>query len=109
VIDVIAGRHGIGMAPASVRFPDEQAGMMGVMWIRRYIRAADVAQIVEAAKIFVRNGRQVSEGARRWPGESRLIIEPGNAAARNRWDRLSKIEQPTHVKGVNFSDALTRA
>jgi hypothetical protein len=51
VIDLIAGRHGIGMAPASVRFPDEQAGMMGVMWIRLYIRTADVAEVGEVAKI----------------------------------------------------------
>jgi hypothetical protein len=51
VIDVIAGRHGIGMAPASVHFPDEQAGMMGVSSGIVYIRTADVAEVVEAAKI----------------------------------------------------------
>lgn len=51
MIDLIAGRHGIGMAPASVRFPDEQAGMMGVMWMRRYVSATDVAEVGEVAKI----------------------------------------------------------
>jgi hypothetical protein len=51
VIDLIAGRHGIGMAPASVRFPDEQAGILGELLKGRYIKAADAAKIDDVAKI----------------------------------------------------------
>jgi hypothetical protein len=51
VIDLIAGRHGIGMAPASVRFPDEQAGILGALLNSRYIKAADTAKIGDVAKI----------------------------------------------------------
>ena len=39
------------MAPASVRFPDEQAGILSELLNGRYIRAADAAKIGDVAKI----------------------------------------------------------
>jgi hypothetical protein len=44
---LIAGHDGIGIAPASVRFPDERAGILDASQKSRYIEVAEIAEVVK--------------------------------------------------------------